>query len=139
MNSPHFLRPALRVLVVDDCRDHVSLLAMLLRLWGHRPLVAYDGPSAIEMTLRHRPDVVLLDIAMPGMDGWEVARRLRRLPGAGGGLLVAVTGFGRAADVRRSEEAGIDCHLVKPVELDAFQRVLAQAASLVREDRPLIR
>src|SRR4051794_40715700 len=89
------------VLVVDDYQDAADSLALLVRQWGYQALVAYDGPSALDLARTSIPEVVLLDIGLPRMDGFEVARRLRRLPEMGQAFLVAVTGYGREEDVRR--------------------------------------
>ena len=118
---------AVRVLLVDDNVDAAESLAMLLRLWGHEVAVAHDGPGALRAAEAQRPEVALLDIGLPGMDGYELARRLRPLPGLGRAVLVALTGWGQEDDRRRSQEAGFDHHLVKPVELSALQELLAQA------------
>src|SRR5262245_3781424 len=110
-------RHPLRVLVVDDTRDAADTLALLVRIWGHQPLVAYDGPTALDLARTQAPDVALLDIGLPGgMDGYEVARRIRRLPGLDKVVLVAVTGYGREEDITRCQAAGIDHHFVKPVD-----------------------
>ena len=88
-------RHPLRVLVVDDIRDAADTLALLVRIWGHHPVVAYDGPAALDAARTHAPDVALLDIGLRGaMDGFEVARRLRQPPGMDKALLVAVTATG---------------------------------------------
>ncbi|MBY0527308.1 MAG: response regulator [Gemmataceae bacterium] len=86
--------------------------------------VAFDGPSALEIARAFRPDVVLLDIGMPGIDGYEVARRMRQMPELPHVVLAAQTGWGQEEDRRKSEEAGFDCHLVKPVALDEVQQLL---------------
>jgi CheY-like chemotaxis protein len=111
------------VLVVEDCPDTRQSLAMLLRLWGFEPLVAADGPAALDAA-RSRPDVVLLDLGLPKMDGNEVARRLRAQPEMSEALLVAISGFGTEDDRRRSREAGCSAHLLKPVEPEALHRLL---------------
>jgi CheY-like chemotaxis protein len=116
--------PRRRVLVVDDNRDAADSLAVLLRLTGQEVRVAYDGPSALTQAGEFRPALAFVDIGMPGMDGYEVARRLRRQPGLKDTLLVALTGWGQEEDRRRSAEAGFDCHLVKPVEPDALGGLL---------------
>jgi two-component system CheB/CheR fusion protein len=122
-----------RVLVVDDNRDGADSLAMLLRLGGHDVCVANDGPGAVTAAASFAPEVVLLDIGMPGMNGYEVARRIRLLPGSGRVLLVAVTGYGQEEDRRRSRAAGFDHHLVKPVEFDALARLLGSEAAIAQE------
>jgi CheY-like chemotaxis protein len=118
---------ALRVLLVDDNVDAAESLAMLLRLWGHEGTVANDAPAALRAAEAQSPEVALLDIGLPGMDGYELARRLRSQPGLGRAVLVALTGWGQEEDRRRSQEAGFDHHLVKPVDLSALQELLAQA------------
>jgi CheY-like chemotaxis protein len=122
------------VLAVDDNPDAADSLGLMLALWGHRPLVAYESAAALSVALHERPDVVLLDIGLRGMDGWQLARRLRAEPRLGGIVLIAVTGHGRADDHERSRQAGIDHHLLKPVEPDLLQRLLAayQAGRLGR-------
>ena len=104
----------LRVLVVEDCADTRLSLRWLLRAWGHEVGEAADGTSALTYAASHIPDVVLLDIGLPRMDGYEVARQLRALPSLGDALLVALTGFGRLADVECCLQAGCDTHLLKP-------------------------
>ncbi len=122
--------PGRRVLVVDDNTDAADSLALLLRLSGHDVRTVHDGPTALEVAEAFRPEVVLLDIGLPRMDGYEVARRLRQRDGAKRVLLVAVTGYGQEEDRRRTAEAGFDAHLVKPAEPVAVQRLLAGAARL---------
>jgi PAS domain S-box-containing protein len=116
----------LRILVVDDNVDGAKSLALLLRLeGGHEVRVAHDGPAALELARDFHPDVVFLDIGLPkGMDGYEVARRLRQQPGLGEALLVALTGFGQEEDRRRSLAAGFHAHLVKPVNPDLLREIL---------------
>ena len=98
---------------------------MLLGLWGHDVRLAADGPSAVESAAAHRPDVVLLDISLPGMSGYEVAERLRANPELRETVLVAMTGYGQAEDKKETREAGFTLHLVKPVEPDVLQKLLA--------------
>jgi PAS domain S-box-containing protein len=114
---------ALRVLVVDDQPDAARSLARLLRFWGHETRTAHDGPSALAEADAHRPEVVLLDVGLPGMDGHEVARRLRALGGEGL-RIVALTGFGQEEDRHRAQESGFDLYLVKPVDPDDLRRSL---------------
>jgi CheY-like chemotaxis protein len=119
--------PRLRVLVVDDNVDAaVSLARLLARLYGQEVRVAHDGPEALSLAGEFRPDVVLLDIGLPGMDGNEVARRLRERPECEGTLIVALTGWGQEADVERSRAAGFDHHLVKPANPDAILDLLTK-------------
>ena len=114
-----------RVLVVDDNKDAAESMSMLLELWGHEVVCAYDGRTALETAANYHPQAVFLDIGLPGMDGYEVAARLRDLPEAAGAVLIAVTGYGQDADRRRSREAGIDHHLVKPVSPEMLHSLLA--------------
>ncbi len=119
-----------RILVVDDNQDAADTLARYLtRVMGGRVEVAYDGPEAVDIARRFRPEIVLLDIGLPGMSGYEVAERLRSGPETGGALLIALTGWGQEEDRRRSKAAGIDFHLVKPVDLDAMQDLILKAES----------
>jgi PAS domain S-box-containing protein len=119
--------PRRRVLVVDDNQDAADSLALLLRLAGQDARTAYDGPSALVRATEFRPEVVFLDIGMPGMDGYEVARQLRAAPSLRGIKLVALTGWGQEEDRRRSAEAGFDRHMVKPVEPEALRKVLVDS------------
>jgi CheY-like chemotaxis protein len=104
------------VLVVDDNRDTVESLAMVLRLLGNEVATATDGPTALRVAEEFRPTAVILDIGLPMMDGFQVAERLRGLPGLGGALIVASSGYAREADLRRARDAGIDEYLVKPFD-----------------------
>jgi two-component system, OmpR family, response regulator len=113
-----------RLLVVDDNRDAAESMSMLLRMWGHEVAFAYDGPSALETAEQWRPEAVFLDIGLPGMDGYEVAARLRELPQARNAVLIAITGYGQEDDRVRSRRAGIDHHLVKPVAPDALRDLI---------------
>ena len=124
-NGQTAVAPPRRVLVVDDNVDSAQSLGMLAELLGNDIRLAYDGPSALEAAQEFNPDVVLLDIGLPGMDGYEVARRLRALPGLRDVLLVAQTGWGQADDRARARAAGFDHHLVKPVDPDELQQLLA--------------
>jgi signal transduction histidine kinase/DNA-binding response OmpR family regulator len=123
--GPPALAP-LRVLVVDDNRDAAESLAMLLRLDGHEVRLAHDGPAALDAAGDFRPEVVLLDIGLPGMSGHDVARRLHGGHGGAPPLLVAMTGYGQEEDRRRSREAGFDHHLVKPVDPQVLRQLLAR-------------
>jgi len=117
--------PARRVLVVDDRPDASESLALLLRLRGHEVRTASDGSSALEEFARYRPEVVFLDLGLPGMSGYEVARRLRAMPEARDVRLVALTGYGTEADRERTRAAGFDVHLAKPVDPHAVETLLA--------------
>jgi CheY-like chemotaxis protein len=116
-----------RILVVDDNEDAAESLAALLRLFGHEVDVALDGEQALVLAPQRRPDVVLLDLGMPRMDGHEVARRMRAAPWGAPMKIVALSGFGDGDDRARSLEAGCDDHLVKPVSPADLEAVLADA------------
>ncbi len=116
--------PSLRILVIDDSVDSADGLARLLELNGHAVHAAYSGPAALEASREFRPDVVILDIGLPGMDGYEVARRLREQPGSERILLVALTGYGQEEDRRRTSLGGFTHHIVKPVRADALLAIL---------------
>jgi CheY-like chemotaxis protein len=115
-----------RVLVVDDNVDSADSIAMLLQVSGHEVRVAYSGQEALETAAEYQPDIVLLDIGLPGMDGYEVARRLRAHAQLEKVKLIAVTGYGQDADRLQSQEAGFDYHLVKPVDAQKLQDVLVE-------------
>ena len=117
--------PARRVLVVDDQPDSTDSLALLLRLHGHEVSTAADGPGAVDEFLRSKPEVVFLDLGLPGMSGYDVARRLRAMPEGRDVRLVAVTGYGTEADRERTRAAGFDLHLAKPVDPHAVEALLA--------------
>jgi CheY-like chemotaxis protein len=120
--------PGRRVLVVDDSISTAQSMAALLQLKGHDARVAFDGPKALATAAAFHPEVVLLDIGMPGMNGYQVAKQLRQMPGLEQTLLVALTGYGQEEDRRRSREAGCQHHLVKPVRLSAVLELLVSAA-----------
>jgi two-component system CheB/CheR fusion protein len=116
-----------RVLVVDDNVDAAESLTMLLRLSGHDVRIAHNGPQALQAAGVFRPEAVILDIGLPGMNGYEVARQLREQPGMDQAVIVAVTGYGQEDDRLRSREAGFDHHLTKPVSPDRLQEVITGA------------
>lgn len=118
---------ARRILVVDDNEDAAESLAALLRLFGHEVDVALDGEQALTLAPEVRPDLVLLDLGMPRMDGHEVARRMRAAPWGGRMKIIALSGFGDDADRERSLEAGCDDHLVKPVSPVDLELALAHS------------
>jgi CheY-like chemotaxis protein len=113
-----------RVLVVDDLPDSAYTLAHLLYLWGYEVEVTSDSADALKIAQTREPDVVLMDIAMPGMDGWETVRRLREQEVGNKALCIAVTAFGRDEDRQRSRQAGFDGHLVKPLDPDVLKQVI---------------
>jgi PAS domain S-box-containing protein len=123
--APRDPGPALRLLLVDDSVDAATLLAMVLEADGYDVRVAHEGKQALEVAAQFEPEIVLLDLGLPGMDGFQLAREMRKLAHTANALLVAVTGYGQAADRLRSQEAGFDHHLVKPVSADEIQRVIA--------------
>jgi CheY-like chemotaxis protein len=106
------------MLIVDDNEDSARSMAMLQRRRGHETRTAFTGPDAIAAAAEFAPEVVLLDIGLPGMDGFEVARRLRAMPALAGAFLVAMSGYGSDEDRATALEAGFDEYLVKPVDLD---------------------
>jgi CheY-like chemotaxis protein len=114
-----------RVLVVDDNMDAADMLVMMLQLFGHEVRVAYTGQTALETAVEYQPDVVLLDIGLPDMNGYELARQLHQQPQTKGVRLIAVTGYGQDSDRQRSQEAGCEHHLVKPVDPQKLQDLLA--------------
>lgn len=113
-----------RIMVIDDNKDAAESMSMLFELWGHEVKCAYDGRTALEAAAQYCPDAVFLDIGLPGMDGYEIAERLREQPQSAQTVLVAITGYGQDEDRRRSREAGIDHHLVKPVAPETLQKLL---------------
>jgi CheY-like chemotaxis protein len=127
LGPPQSETAEMSVLVVEDNPDAALSMAMLLRHLGYVAFVAPDGPTAIREAEEHYPDVVLLDIGLPGMDGYEVARRIRQLHSRSftdRPLFIAITGYGRREDRQRSREAGIDLHLVKPANIEHLEDVL---------------
>jgi CheY-like chemotaxis protein/two-component sensor histidine kinase len=123
--EPAWTTKGLRILIVDDNRDAAGMLAMLLQFSGHETHMAHDGVEAVEAATKLQPDVILLDIGLPRLNGYEVARKIREQHGQPSRpLLVALTGWGQDEDRRRSEEAGFDAHLVKPVDEAALGKLL---------------
>jgi CheY-like chemotaxis protein len=113
-----------KVLVVDDNEDAARMLALMLSLEGHEVQTAFGGAEALAAVETFKPETVFLDIALPGMDGYEVARRLRRTPGLVGVTLVAMTGFSADEDLQRARAAGFDHHLVKPADPAEVMKLL---------------
>ena len=119
--------PRRRILVVDDNRDGASSLVMLLEMMGHKTQTAHDGLEAVAMSETFKPDVILMDIGMPKLNGYEACRRIRAQPWAEGIVLVAMTGWGQEDDRQKSKDAGFNGHLVKPVEHVALMKLLANS------------
>ncbi len=131
-----------RILVVDDNHDSALSLAMLLSIMGHETRTAHDGESAVAVAKGFLPEVVLLDIGLPKLNGYEVAQRIREQPWGASMFLIAVTGWGQDEDRQRSAEVGLNVHMVKPVEAGALETLLSNLAGdrrgqtgLQRKDR----
>jgi CheY-like chemotaxis protein len=123
------------VLVVDDNQDAAISLGMLLNFLGAEVRIANDGPTALQSIESYRPDAVMLDIGMPGMDGLEVARRIRKHKDLDDVMLIALTGWGQAEDRKRTHEAGFDHHLVKPADISVLQSLLTKVGVDTRSRR----
>jgi len=126
--KPQTVGPAkqrIRILLVDDHRWVAESLMKLLILGGHDVRIAGDGPSALEEVSIFRPEIALLDIGLPGMDGYELARCIRKKTGTGPMTLIALTGYGQDEDLHRAREAGFDHHLTKPVECAALFKLIS--------------
>jgi CheY-like chemotaxis protein len=119
-----------RVLVVDDNRDAADSIALLLEVAGHEVRTAYDGPDALTIAASFRPAVVILDLGLPIMDGFEIARRIEGQQWGKDMALVALTGWGQQEDYRRTRDAGFDAHLVKPVAPEELLKTLARVSSV---------
>lgn len=115
-----------RILVVDDNHDSALSLAMMLSIMGHETRTAHDGESAVATAESFLPEVVLLDIGLPKLNGYEVAQRIREQPWGTSMFLIAVTGWGQEEDRQRSSEVGLNVHMVKPVEPAALEKLLAE-------------
>jgi CheY-like chemotaxis protein len=132
VDARHTARPVLvpgdahRVLVVDDNFDSAQSMTMLLQFWGYNVRCTYDGAQALEIAAEFNPEAVLLDIGLPGTNGYEVAERLRNLPGLDRVMLIAMTGYGQSEDRRRTSEAGFQHHLLKPVKAELLQGALRE-------------
>ena len=122
------ISPRLRIVVADDNRDAADSLSLLLRMIGHDVWTVYDGPSPLDTAIECKPHVVLHDIGLPGMNGYEVARRLREHESTKHALLVAVTGYANQENQERSRNAGFDHHLIKPVDFNALEQLLKSAS-----------
>jgi len=124
--AEHSVRSSFRILVVDDNRDGADSLAEMLKMVGNDTRTAYDGQAGVDAAGEFRPDVILLDIGLPKLNGYEACRRIRNEPWGAGVVLIALTGWGQDEDRRRSHEAGFDRHLVKPVDPQALMKLLAR-------------
>ncbi len=122
--------PTLRVLVVDDNKDAADSTADVLRIHGHVVQTVYSGAAALGAARVFKPDVVLLDIGLPGIDGYEIARRLRAFPETQRSRIVALTGYGQPADRSRSHAAGIDLHVLKPLKAEELSSMLTGARAI---------
>jgi CheY-like chemotaxis protein len=116
--------PRRRVLIADDNHDTADSLGKLLALWGYEVRVTYDGLAALEAAQTYHPEVALLDLGLPGLDGYQVAQRLRQQPAATSMILIAVTGHQWKDAPRRSQEYGFDHHLVKPIDPELLKDLL---------------
>jgi CheY-like chemotaxis protein len=137
-NSPESVAPTKvkrRVLIVDDNADAADTLASLVRTLGGDARTAADGPSGIQCAWEFSPDVILLDIGMPGMDGYEACRRIRQAQLGNRAFIVAISGWGQDGDKRRAAEAGFDAHLTKPADPVVLERLLAEAAATDHDTR----
>jgi len=110
--------------VVDDNRDATESMGMLLTVWGHEVRTAHDGASALQVASEFQPEFVLLDIGLPGMDGYEIARKLQEMPGTRNAVLVAMTGYGQEEDKLRSMAAGFARHMVKPANPQKLRNLI---------------
>ena len=122
----------MKILVVDDNADSADMVALTLQMSGHEARAAYSGQAALQIVVEYQPDFVLLDIGMPEMNGYEVARRLRQLAPTKNAWLIAITGYGQDTDRQLTQEAGFDYHLVKPIDPDKLEEVLTKLAKQPR-------
>ncbi|HJU43603.1 MAG TPA: response regulator [Vicinamibacterales bacterium] len=127
--TPHSPAQRFKILVVDDNHDSALSMAMMLSIMGHDTRTAHDGESAVATAETFRPDVVLLDIGLPKLNGYEVAQRIREQAWGESMYLIAVTGWGQDEDRQRSSEVGLNQHMVKPVEPAALEKLLAELRS----------
>ena len=127
-----------RILVIEDNVDVTDFIRLQLEMWGHEVFVADDGPSGLKAALSQGPDLALVDVGLPGMDGYELARRLRVEPVGAAIRLVAMTGYGRPEDRAHALAAGFDAHLVKPVAPERLEEVLRLAQSASETAAPAV-
>jgi len=133
ITAPNNNHKPLRIMVVDDNVDTVLSFSMLLKVSGHEVRTAHDGPTAIQIASEYLPDVILLDIGLPGLNGYEVAKQVRKLPALDGVVLVALTGYGQESDRQASMAAGFNHHLIKPARLEQVRKILASVADARNE------
>lgn len=126
----------LRILVVEDDPESLQMMGALLGLWGYEPRLVPAGPAALEAVETEMPDIVLLDLGLPGMDGFEVARRLRRHPGGSDVFIAAVTAYRGEEHQRQAREAGFDRYLMKPVDIETLRQLLSQTSAGERPGQP---
>ena len=139
VDGPDALAPAIGaphpagtpVLIVDDNQDAAEMLAAYVQSLGYRVQVAFDGPAALNVARELSPRIALLDLGLPVMDGFELAGRLRQLPGLSAVKLIAITGYGQESDRERTRAAGFDAHLVKPVDMEALEDLLRSLGETV--------
>ena len=129
MGSPGTNNQDFRILLIDDNEDANDSMAALLELLEYNVRTAVDGPSALQVTAEFEPQLILSDIGLPGMDGYELAPALRKVIGARKAIIVAATGYGHASDRARSQAAGFDHHLVKPLDADVLLAFVAKQAA----------
>lgn len=130
------LQRSLRILVVEDDPESLQMMGALLSLWGYEPRLVSAGPAALEAVEEEMPDIVLLDLGLPGMDGFEVARRLRHRPGGRNVFIAAVTAYRGEEHKRQAREAGFDRYLMKPVDIDTLRLLLTQTSNGSRPAEP---
>jgi CheY-like chemotaxis protein len=130
--EPKAQKSAFRILIVDDNVDGADSLAVMLNILGNDTRTAYDGQTGVQEAERFRPDVALFDIGLPKLNGYEACQRIRKQPWGKGVVLIAVTGWGQEDDRRRSQEAGFDYHMVKPVDPQALMKLLAEPETFKR-------
>jgi CheY-like chemotaxis protein len=128
----------LRILIVDDNRPAADMLAMILESYGNELFIAYSGQQAIELAEKHRPDVILLDLSMPVVDGYEVARTIRRQPRGQEPMLIALTGWVQERDKQKARDAGFDHHVVKPTKASDLRGILSQAKRRTADARTTV-
>jgi two-component system, sensor histidine kinase len=128
VDTPSQDAPSWRVLIVDDNVDGAYLMAAMMQMYGHQTRIAYTGQSALDTMVEFQPDFVMLDISLPDIDGYEIARRIRQNTQFKDVKLIAATGYGLESDRQKSKEAGFDHHLLKPMEPDKLPHILEKLA-----------